>query len=191
MIRRETADEFWLITQHDHALLAGEVARHVGNGRFRRPDRFDEVIQGISLHDSGWPLHDDEPTLNAMHLPLDVFETPREVGLQVWRASADRAQQANPYAGLLTSLHALSLSFYATGPSPFTNEKFDLSTPQAKFAINKFQHHEVQRQEALRAELGLRNDLPRKFGLSEAADPRERELVFHFRLLQAMDKISL
>src|SRR3954471_14996863 len=69
MIRRHVGEEFFLIAQDDHAKLAGELARHFGNDRFARPEPQNEVIAGVSLHDAGWPLHDDEPTLNAGGLP--------------------------------------------------------------------------------------------------------------------------
>ena len=74
MIRRHVADEFWLIAQHDHALLSGHLAEQIGGGEFERPAP--RAIRGIALHDCGWPLHDDEaPTLNERGQPLDVFES--------------------------------------------------------------------------------------------------------------------
>jgi hypothetical protein len=48
---------------------------------------------GIELHDCGWPLHDERPTLNEAGLPLDVFESPRAIALEVWQASAERAAE--------------------------------------------------------------------------------------------------
>src|SRR5215207_9949665 len=109
MIRRRVENEFWLITQHDHALLSGELAKHVGNKLFDPPS--ESAIKGISLHDCGWPVHDDQPTLNSKHLPIDVFESTPEIGLKVWQAGSERAAAAgDDYAGLLVSLHVLSLS---------------------------------------------------------------------------------
>src|SRR5687768_6526331 len=101
MIRRRVGNEFWLITQHDHALLSGELARHVGNKLFE--SRSESAIKGPALHDCGWPLHDDEPTLNSKHQPIDVFESTPEIALKVWQAGADRAvAEANDdYAALL------------------------------------------------------------------------------------------
>jgi hypothetical protein len=183
MIRREAHGQFVLITQHDHALLAGRLARRFGNARFARPQPAEPTLRGIDLHDSGWPLHDQAPTLNARHLPLDVFETPRDIGLKVWTASVERAAAENLYSGLLVSLHVLSLSQLLA----------DLHrSPRDQFEINKFQHREIERQEEFRRELGLPTDLPLKMGLAEPRiDPREDELTFNFRLLQAMDRVSL
>jgi hypothetical protein len=192
MIRRAVGSELWLFTQHDHAQLAGELAQRFGNARFARPEPREATVRGIALHDCGWPLHDDAPTLNQQHLPLDVFETPRHIGLEVWSASAQRAAAADPYAGLLVSLHSLALSVFATTQTPFTHEKFDAVDPRARFDINKFQHAQIELQETLRRRIGLSVDQPLTQGLAEdSRDAREQQLVMNFRLLQAMDKLSL
>jgi hypothetical protein len=193
MIRREAGSDFFLIAQNDHAILAGQLAQHFGNDRFAQPEPRESVLTGVSMHDAGWPLHDDEPTLNADHRPLDVFETPRPIGLKVWAASAERAAAVDPYAGLLVSLHSLALSIFATSAStPGRHEKFDVSQLSERFEVNKFQHREVERQEQLRRQLGLRTDLPLTHGLAEPhASPQDDRLAFHFRMLQAMDLISL
>ena len=193
MIRRHAGDDFLLITQHDHALLAGQLAGHFGNDQFAPPNPHDAAVRGVSLHDCGWPLHDDAPTRNAGGLPSDVFETTRPVGLKVWAASADRAAAEDPYAGLLTSLHVLSLSVFATSETDFGHEKFDMADPQERFAIIKFQQHEIARQEDLRRQLRLRTErAPQDAGPPDERVRRaEDELQFNFRMLQAMDAISL
>ncbi len=193
MIRREDGGDFLLIAQHDHALVAGVLAAQFGNADFAAPDPQDKTVKGVSLHDCGWPLHDDEPTLNAKGLPSDVFETTRPVALKVWAASADKASADDPYAGLLTSLHVLSLSVFATSETSFAHEKFDLDDPQERFAVLKFQQHEIARQEDLRQRLGLRTEKPlHHAGLpKEGMQRAEDQLQFNFRMLQAMDAISL
>jgi hypothetical protein len=145
MIRRQGSDRFILITQHDHALLSGRLAERVGNAQFARPEPREAAIRGIAMHDSGWPLHDDRPTVNPKHLPLDVFETPREVALHVWDASVERAAASHPYAGLLVSLHVMSLSQLLGQMRPSQRDQFE---------ITKFQHREIERQEELRQRVG-------------------------------------
>ncbi|HEV2294973.1 MAG TPA: DUF3891 family protein [Tepidisphaeraceae bacterium] len=193
MIRRDDAGDFLLITQHDHALLAGMLAEQFGNEMFAAPEPRAQTIRGVALHDCGWPLHDDAPTRNSQGLPSDVFETVRPVALKVWAASADRASAEHPYAGLLTSLHVLSLSVFATSETSFAHEKFDLDNPQDRFAVIKFQQHEIARQEDLRQRLGLRAEKPlHHAGLPKQGMQRaEDQLQFNFRMLQAMDAISL
>ena len=155
MIRRSVGDDFLLISQTDHAVLAGELAGHFGNAKFARPMPLQPVLTAVTMHDQGWPLHDEEPTLNQRGLPLDVFEVPRAIALLVWEASAARAAVVDPYAGLLVSLHSLALSIHAASSSTHKDEKFDVRKMQELFAVNKFQHREVERQEGLRRELGL------------------------------------
>ena len=192
MIRRHVHDEFWLIRQADHAAVAGELARHLGNAKFQRPERLDEWVHAVALHDAGWPLHDDRPILDSRRRPLDVFDAPPHVALPIWKASADAAERAGNFAGLLVSLHGLHLSAHLAAKAT-PAERDD---PHAKFNLNKFQHAEFERQETLRPRLGLSNDRPLRLGLAEPrsearADPAERSLLHAFRLLQAMDAISL
>jgi len=195
MIRRQAGDDFLLITQNDHALLAQQLGSHFGNSKFARPlppPAQSPVLSAIGLHDAGWPLHADQPTLNHRQLPLDVFEVPRSIALMVWAASADRAEAVDPYAGLLVSLHSLSLSIHATAPVQGKGDTFDVQKMHDQFAVNKFQHREVERQEQLRQRLGFRTNVPLKHGLAEArVTPEDDQLRFDFRLLQAMDLISL
>jgi hypothetical protein len=189
MIRREASDGYLLFAQHDHAVLSGEVARHVGNERFARPSRGESSVLGVTMHDAGWPLHDDAPTINGRRQPIDVFESVPSVALTVWRASADRAEATgDAYAALLVSLHALSLSIMAV----------DLIARRGTvdrywtFESNKFQHREIERQESLRKTLGLRTDRPLTHGLAEEGVDRDEDaLRFDFRMLQALDQVSL
>ena len=188
MIRRDAGEDWLLIAQTDHAALSAQLAAHVGNARFAKASAF----EAIALHDAGWPLHDDEPTLNSQQIPLDVFETPREIALKVWAASADRAAAVDPYAGLLVSLHSLSLSIHATSAPPKKTEKFDVQKMHEQFEVNKFQHREVERQEQLRRRLGFNTKLHLKHGIAEAhASKEDDQLRFDFHLLQAMDLMSL
>jgi hypothetical protein len=190
MIRRRDSDGFRLITQHDHAIVSGALARHIGNGQFAKPDPFDQTILGIAQHDCGWPLHDDQPTLSSAKLPLDVFESPRQIAHKVWIESARRAAEMDPYAGLLVSLHVLSLSAATVPQKPSVG--FDPQQMRQQFDLNKFQHQAIELLETLRNKTGLRTDRPLRLGLSEGwTDAAEEQLKFDFHLLQAMDTISL
>lgn len=184
MIRRPAANGFLLITQDDHAVFSGFLAGHIGNDRFARPAA--EAIIAVSRHDAGWPLHDEQPTLNASGQPLHVFEIAASLAVRIWSASADRAETAGPpAAALLVSLHQLALSGFAMNQPRAQN-------PRDQFEINKFQHREIERQERLRRQLGMRTDLPLHLGLAAPGkDPGEDLLRFHFRLLTLCDRLSL
>lgn len=189
MIRRDDDDDaFLLVAQHEHALLAGQLARHVGNGRFAPMSRGPQSVLGVSLHDCGWPAHDDAPTTSRTGLPLDVFESTYVTALPVWTRSADLAQEQDAYAGLLVSLHILGLSLFA-----IESHRKEPPDPHRKFAWNRFQHREFERQDSLRRTLGLRVDRPLTHGLlaDEGVDPVEDALRFDFRLLQVLDQVSL
>jgi hypothetical protein len=185
MIRREDEGGFLLITQHDHALISGELAEQYGNEYFATPTPLESVLKGIRLHDCGWPLHDNEPTRNREGLPLDVFETPPEIALKVWTAGVERATAEDKYAGLLVSLHVLNLSVFASTLIGFEEKP-------NQFAVARFQQREIERQEKLRLTLGLRTEKPMHHGgPQETMQKPEDQLNFNIRLLQAMDVISL
>lgn len=182
MIRTAVGDDFFLITQDDHARLSGAMAARVGNETFQRPSP--EVVAAISLHDAGWPLHDDAPTLNPRGVPLKVFESPANVAVPVWTESVRRAAEAGPYAQLLVSVHALSLSAMAlASPSLGRTDQFTLL---------KFQQQQVERQEELRGRLGLSTGLPLHNGLAKPGTNQTEDLLaFNYGLLRALDRVSL
>jgi len=181
MIRHTRGQEWLLFTRHDHALLSGRLAEEFGGGDFAKPSP--QAIQGIALHDCGWPLHDDRPTINAKGEPLHVFESPVWIGIQVWSASARRAANKDLYAGLLASIHGIHL---ATFVAQFHKTQRDL------FELNRFQHDQVDLQEQIRRSLGMRTDIPVNHGLAKAGvSPQEDQLRFDYHLLRALDQVSL
>jgi hypothetical protein len=191
MIRHAMGREFLLFTQNDHAILAGRLAALVGNDRFAPPSPPRPVLTGIAMHDAGWPLHDERPTLNRKGEPLNVLETPMPIATKVWAESARLASEVDDYAGLLVSLHVLTLSALAVKP--------DSSLPSERaagrhdmFLLNRFQQDEIERQEELRAAVGLSTDLPLRLGLAQPGAHRDEDLLrFNFAILRAMDAISL
>jgi hypothetical protein len=194
---RESLGQWWLINQHDHALLSGQLASHLGGRLIEVPgpaELRDRFIAGVGQHDCGWPLHDDAPTLDASGRPRDLFDGDLETSLHIWLASAERAAAMDPYIGLLVSLHSLSLSVRTAKTPKIDGEATADAAGGARsvFELNKFQHRMVELQEELRRKLGFRTDLPLHYGLSEtSSDANEKMLAFHFRLLSAMDKLSL
>ncbi len=190
MIRRTEGDNFLLIRQHDHAILAGEIGKHWGNGQFERPARFDELILGISNHDLGWQKMDDLGLLSKAGYPLDVFESPRNISHGAWLESARSATKLNLYAGLLVSLHQLGLSAISvSGNQP---SRFDVQQLKQQFDLNKFQHAIIEHAEHIRQKLGMPVDRPLRLGLADGwSDEHEELLKKNLRILQAMDLLSL
>ena len=191
MIRRSAPGgrEFRLIAQDDHAALAGQLAARFGDGDlYARPADRPRLAQAVALHDCGWQIHDDAPTLNDAGLPLDVFESSVELDVRVWEASAAAAEQIDPYAGLLVSVHVQRLAAHATRRGGHSNRE--------TFWLIEFANDQAQRQMALRQRLGLRVDRPLDGGLPLTNgpghdDPAEQALAYHARILQACDLLSL
>ena len=190
MIRHRRGDEFLLVAQHDHALLSGRFAAHIGNDQFAPPDPSRQTIDGIALHDCGWPLHDERPTLNDKGLPLHVLESPMPIAIKVWSESARRASEKDPYTGLLVSLHVMALSFIAETNDPTPHERY--RDAKDLFDLNKFQHRQAELQEQMRRRLGLRTDIPLNKGLAKPGfDAAEDLLLFNYNLLKTCDRLSL
>jgi hypothetical protein len=190
MIRHRQGSDFLLITQDDHARLSGRFAEHLGNGRFAPPEPRAQTLRGIALHDCGWPLHDERPTLNPRREPLHVLESPMTVATRVWTESARLAAEADPYSGLLVSLHVLNLSSIAQRNDGTPHER--AQDRQDLFLLNRFQQQEIERQEELRRSLGMRTDLPLRLGLAKPGSGADEDrLRFNFGLLRAMDAFSL
>ena len=183
MIRRHGEKDFFLIEQVDHAALSAEMGRWIGNPRFSTPLPWQAFLLAVEQHDAGWALHDRNPTVNSQGWPTNVFETPLQLELEIRGLCTDCAVQAEPYAGLLVSLHGLSLSRFA---------KPGQDAPHELFMLNKFQHRQIEIQEELRRRLGMRTDMPLFFGLAESGrSPEEDLLAFNFHALQLLDVLSL
>jgi len=197
MIRREEKGKYFLIRQDDHATLAGELAKRIGAPPFEsvlsvNPVAGAKALTAVTMHDAGWPIHDNVPTLNNRLVPRDVFESKHDMAIAVWTASGDRASAVDPYAGLLVSLHSLSLSAFALAEVMVHVSRKAVAYTRERFDLNRFQHNEIERQTALRQLLGFATDLPLNYGLAApGASAQEDLLAYHFRVLQGMDRISL
>jgi hypothetical protein len=189
MIRHRRGDDFLLFTQNDHALFAGVLAEHVGNGGFSPLSPLGPTVQGIARHDSGWPLYDDNPVLDRDGLPMHVLHATLDISTHAWSESVDRAAAFHPWSGLLVSQHVLRLSSL---PHEGDGEQGKRIDPRVVFAINKFQHRQIEIQETLRARLGLRTDLPLTLGLAQpGANVDEDQLLVAACWLRALDSMSL
>jgi hypothetical protein len=192
MIRHRQGNDFLLITQDDHARLSGRFAELIGNAEFAPPSPREETIRGASLHDCGWPLHDDRPTLNRKGEPLHVLESPMVIATRVWTESARRAcEEGGRYAGLLVSIHVFTLSASAKREDGTPHER--AHSREELFLLNQFQQAQIEHQEDLRRQLGLRTDRPTRLGLlaKRGVDEQEDLLSFNYAWVKAMDAISL
>lgn len=189
MIRRDGPNQIFLIRQHDHAQLAGKLVFHLGNAAFAPPIPLASVALAVAEHDCGWRELDEHPVLNANGLPSHVFEIDHPTALNAWSKSVNRVSELDPYAGLLTSLHVMSLAVHTAVHLP--NLPSDASRHD-HFKIQQFLHRQIETQESLRRKLGMRTDLPLRGGLAEMGrSDNEDMLQINFHLLQLLDQVSL
>ena len=110
MIIRPAVDDLLLITQPDHAALAGAVmAAWRADGLPAHRER-EELLLAVREHDNGWLEPDTEPTVDAATgAPEDFLDAPVAVRQAVWPRGTARLAGAHPYAAALVAHHALNV----------------------------------------------------------------------------------
>jgi hypothetical protein len=140
--QKQPCNEWLLITQADHAALAGEIARNTVNPSFPGLDA--EIIHAISVHDDGWKQVDNpsRPSINTQRLPLSFFEeSPADI-FGAWKGSIARATQVAPIAGILVSEHFCRIARdFSRAPN---------MRPEIAQVLTTFVEREVAQQEELR-----------------------------------------
>jgi hypothetical protein len=99
----QPAPTYWLITQPDHAVLAGDLAAHFSSSDF--PQLKDEVLRAIRLHDAGWSELDNSQPRLVNGKPASFLEATTEEFVRAWTASIDAAERDSPLGGALVSRH--------------------------------------------------------------------------------------
>jgi hypothetical protein len=106
MIVRALRDSLVLITQPDHAHLAGEVMARA-TALAAHPRR-DAILLAIREHDNGWAEPDAEPIIGSSGDVADFIAAPIAVRQAVWpRAVARLASE--PWAAALVAQHAITV----------------------------------------------------------------------------------
>jgi hypothetical protein len=187
MLRVETETGWWLITHPDHAQLAAEFAAHWGNDLFVPPSPRENVLHGVRVHDDGWMARDAHPAITRAGKPsafseelVGKYSAFEEIDLAEYLAvregALDKVEKHCAYAALLVSMHTYNL----------LTERADRSTivPDQLPLLDDFLARQRVRQEALRLRL-------RAAGKFAETETTETAVVNNFRLLQAMDNLSL
>ena len=103
MLKTQKHGRLWLVTQPDHAQVAGYLAAHWGNDDFVRPGYFSsvpdperlraETVMAVALHDNGWWEWEAIPDLADVDgFPsalADVLKNQQE-GMNRWRLGLHR-----------------------------------------------------------------------------------------------------
>lgn len=109
MLVQVRRDGMRLVRQHDHALMAGALARGwdaAGPEGRGLPFR---VVLATALHDLAWRELDAEPRFDPERgRPYTFDEHPLEPKLAAYRAGLNRAEAISAWVGLLGSLHYAS-----------------------------------------------------------------------------------
>lgn len=110
MIVTERGDEFLLITQSDHAALAGTVMALWRRDGLPDHPRRQELLLAIREHDNGWREADAAPRIHPdSGRPLAFHELQSEDRIGIWRRGVDRFALKHPYAALLILRHAIEI----------------------------------------------------------------------------------
>jgi hypothetical protein len=98
-----------LFRQHDHALLAGQLAMSwVGFEREPNPLPFDLVL-ATALHDASWRELDRRPVRDGeIGRPHTFYTHPSESRLVAYRQGLDRLEGLSRHCALLASMHYTS-----------------------------------------------------------------------------------
>jgi hypothetical protein len=110
VIVRDDGDSWQLVMQPDHARLAGDLARAWGGGDgFRAPTRGASVIRACAHHDDGWLSWERMPRVDGDGVPATFFKVPIPRQMDFYRGVIATLDDIDPYAALLTSMHACGL----------------------------------------------------------------------------------
>jgi hypothetical protein len=106
VIVRPLDDHILLITQPDHAHLAGDVMSRARP--LAQHPRRDAILLAISEHDNGWAEPDAQPTIGSSGDVADFIAAPIAVRQGVWpRAVLHLAN--DPWAAALVAQHAITV----------------------------------------------------------------------------------
>jgi hypothetical protein len=170
IVRYESDGTVVMITQNDHAKLAGLFAAHWGNARFARARPFGSVVRAAHYHDSGWFRYETSPQFIDGKTPSYRQVAADSTQIAAHQAAIDMLIDVDPYTGLLVSKHRTGLwqSRYGVVAEPQQPPPRKLN-PEAEAAKGS---HEAQ-QRAIEAGLD------------------RNEVAVNYNLLQVWDLLSL
>lgn len=106
MIVRPSGSRQLLITQPDHAALAGRIMQEWRAGGLPASPRRAEILLAIAEHDNGWQEVDASPIVDpATGRVLDFVNAPDAIRRGVWPRGIGRLAHT-PYAAALVAEHA-------------------------------------------------------------------------------------
>jgi hypothetical protein len=108
VIVRYVDDRVLLISQPDHARLAGEVMSNAT--ALKRHPRRERILKAINSHDDGWAVEDAKPSLDpATGEIADFMRARTEVRQGVWPRCVGSLAEEDPWAAALVAHHAITV----------------------------------------------------------------------------------
>lgn len=168
-----------IIRQTDHSTQCGEMGA-LWNGMPGIPGST-RAAGAAAIHDNGWQEWEDHAALNPKtRLPYPFYAIPVTHHLGLYRRGIERAIKADPYQGLLVSLHGVGLY----------NGRFGL--------VRDFgpRHFSAEEEELVRPFMAeqrtLQDQLARQtLGLPGLPEVGEHPLWHDYAFLQVLDTLSL
>jgi hypothetical protein len=111
IVRNQSDGAVVMITQNDHAKLAGLLAAHWGNQKFERPHPHTSMMRAAQYHDGGWLRYETNPYLDtATGKSPSYQQVPSEAAqLAAYQWAIDMLTEIDSYTGLLVSKHRTGL----------------------------------------------------------------------------------
>jgi hypothetical protein len=111
IVRNQSDGSVVMITQNDHAKLAGMFAAHWGNAKFERPRPYASMMRAAQYHDGGWLRYETNPSLDPatgrspsyQQVPTDTAQ------LAAYQWAIDMLTEVDTYTGLMVSRHRTGL----------------------------------------------------------------------------------
>jgi hypothetical protein len=143
MIILEQEQSYFMVTQNDHAHIAGTIARTCKPDYFYDDKRTEEVLLAIREHDRGWIDLDSSPVWNdKTEKPYSFIDYPLALKISFYKKGLDEVEKMSKYAGLLCSLH---YSSFIQDPSEPAVREFWLEEKQRQNRL----YHELKDQKQI------------------------------------------
>jgi hypothetical protein len=182
MIIQDHGNQLVIIRQTDHAVLAGFLARELGNDFFPPPEPKESFRLAVAEHDNGWNEWELLPQIDpATFLPYSFMSILTEEHIALYQRGIERVVKVDRYAGLLVSMHCAGLYDRTRATMPGYSAKYVKSNESQE--VNDFLQR--LRLQQLRLKVDLRADATMK------AFSEEGLLQANFRRLEALDRLSL
>ena len=107
IVRQTSGEDVHLITQPDHAHLAGRIMRHCP--ALLASPRAGQILRAVAEHDNGWAEADAAPQRNPETGEiLDFVNAPLDVRHGVWPRAVRRLSR-EPWTAALVAQHAITV----------------------------------------------------------------------------------